>query len=379
LEARGGTIAARHATTIHNEVLGQSDGTPGQTFHLLHTPILARDPERDCLVVEPPNAEPQEWHEVDDFADSLAEDHHYTLDDLDGTLTLGPCLLQPDGSVYRFGAIPAKGSLLRFRRYQYGGGVAGNVPRGVLSVLKSSIPYVAQVINREPALGGRDAQSLEDAKLRAPQALRSRTRAVTADDYEFLASQVPGVARARCLAPGAQPATPTDPQPGQVVVAILPQAATIDGRVPPEQLTLSAELRAGVLAALDARRLLATRLDVRQSHYVWVSVRATLRLPEERSAELANEVKRKAEAELYRFLNPYLGGSGGAGWPFGRDLYVSEIYGLLQRVPSVEFVEDVTFVINEHGSTGSSQSAAPKLALPPHGLICSGQHEVTVR
>jgi predicted phage baseplate assembly protein len=108
-------------------------------------------------------------------------------------------------------------------RYQHGGGVIGNAPRGALSVLKSSIPYVARVTNREAATGGRDAQSLEDAKLRAPHMLRSRTRAVTIDDYEYIARQVHGVGRAYCLAPGAQPGRPDEPRPGHVVVLVLPQ------------------------------------------------------------------------------------------------------------------------------------------------------------
>jgi len=46
---------------------------------------------------------------------------------------------------------------------------------------------------------------------------------VTAEDYEYLALQVPGVARAHCLAPGSLPATSEDVAPGHVVVLVLPQ------------------------------------------------------------------------------------------------------------------------------------------------------------
>ena len=95
--------------------------------------------------------------------------------------------------------MPVKGSALSFTRYQQGGGVEGNVPRGTLTVLKTSIPYVSSVINRAPAIGGRDTQSLADAMLRAPHMLRTRSRAVTSDDYEYLATQVNGVARAAIM------------------------------------------------------------------------------------------------------------------------------------------------------------------------------------
>ena len=212
---------------------------------MLHSPILSRDPARDVLIVDTPGFDSETWTEVDDFADSNADDRHFTLDSQDGTILLGPTVLQPDGTVYRFGAVPPKGSTLRFARYQHGGGVGGNVPSGTITVLKSSIPYVARVVNREPAVGGRDAQSLDDAKLRAPQTLRTRSRAVTADDFEYLSREIAGVARACCLTPGAQPPEPNDPPPGQIFVVVLPQVDSPNRQIPPEQLTLSAEIRGG--------------------------------------------------------------------------------------------------------------------------------------
>ena len=380
VEARGGTVGTRHAISIQKEILGTSAGTPGQTFELLHTPILALDPARDYLVEETPVGELQRWQEVADFADSKPEDRHFTLDKLDGTLTLGPSLLQPDGQIYRFGAVPDKGSVLRFSRYQYGGGVIGNVAQGTLSVLKSSIPYVARVTNRAAAVAGRDAQSLEDAKLRAPQKLRTRTRAVTADDYEYLTCRVPGVARARCLAPGAQPGDRNEPQPGQVFVIVLPQTDAQQGRIPLERLTLSAELRSAVLAHLNARRLLGTALEVRQPQYIWVSVQAVLHVPERSDPDLIRDVQQRAEEALYRYLNPYVGGPHGDGWPFGRSLNRSEIYGLLQSVEYVEYVEDVQMSVSESagGANPGPATGTRTVQVSRHGLICSDQHQVKV-
>lgn len=379
-EARGGTIRARNAITVHDEVLGSSDGTAGQSFQLQHTPILALDPQQVSLVIEPPGGAPQKWQEVEDFASSGPDDYHFTLDKLDGTLTLGPALLQPDGLIYRFGRVPEKGSLLIFKRYRYGGGVIGNVSQGTLTVLKSSIPYVAHVTNRIAAMGGRDAQSLEDAKLRVPQRLRARTRAVTADDYEYLACQVPGVARARCLAPGAQPGERGDPRPGQVFVITLPQIDNPDGQITSEQLALSADLRESVLRHLEARRLLGTALDVRPPQYIWVSVLAELRVPERSDQALLDAVKQQALKALYTYLNPYLGGPRGDGWPFGRALNRSEIFGVLQRIEHLEYVEDLKIILSE-SMMGGGQPATTQhpLQIPRHAVICSGQHQVKVR
>jgi predicted phage baseplate assembly protein len=377
-ESRGGTVGARHAVTVLSEALGRSDGTPGQSFRLINAPILARDPDDDRLLVAAPGGEAQPWQEVADFGASGPGDLHYTLDSSDGSVRLGPSLLQPDGTVYRFGATPPHGSELSFSRYQYGGGVIGNLPQAMLAVLKSGIPYVARVSNRAPAAGGQDAQSLQDAITRAPNMLRLRTRAVTADDYEYLAGQVPSVARACCLAPAAQPGSADDPRPGSVVMLVLPQVAAVEAEILPEQLTLSAELRGAVQSYLSERSLVTTRLEVRAPQYIYVSVQARLRLPQRSSPGMVAETQRRAEAALYRYLNPFIGGPDGQGWPFGRDLHVSEVYGLLQRIPLIEFVEEVQISVREPGRTATSQPVLSRLEIPPAGLICSYQHRVTV-
>lgn len=378
VETRGGTAPARHAVSVFSERLGRSDGTPGQQFRLLHTPVLARDPGRDHLVVTAPGAEPEEWQEVDDFAESGTTSPHYTLDSIDGAIALGPALLQPDGTVYRFGKVPVKDSELSFSRYQHGGGVIGNVPRGAISVLKSGIPYVARVSNRAAASGGADAQSLDDARLRVPQVLRTRMRAVTADDYEYLAAQVRGVARACCLAPAEQPGAPGAVPPGQVQVLVLPQIDQVTGQIVPEQLNPSAEILGAVQSFLAERSLIGSRLDVRAPQYIWLSVQARLRVRPRSDALLEAEVQRLAAEALYRYLNPYTGGAEGRGWPFGRDLHVSEIFALLARVPNVEFVDEVQVYVREPGRTAGAQPVLGRLDVPPQALVCSYQHRVEV-
>jgi predicted phage baseplate assembly protein len=377
IESIGISGPARHAITVLNEEVGISDGTPGQVFKLLYTPILSRDPKRDVLLVTPAdNGKGEPWIEVTDFGDSTADDPHFTLDGADGTLTLGPALMQPDGQMYRFGRTPSKGSRLRFARYQHGGGTIGNVPRGMLTVLKSSIPYVARVTNRKTAVGGRDAQTVEDAKLRAPQSLRTRTRAVTADDFEFLAKQVPGVERAHCVTPKAQPGREGEPAPGEVIVGVLPQVESRERHIKPEQLELSSELKLGVESYLNERRLLGTRLQVVQPQYIWVSIEAKVRFPANAEAGLIAETRREAEDELYRYLNPYTGGPAGTGWPFGRELHVSELFARLQRIPAVEFVDELRILVRDAPGAPPLQ-AEQRLAVPPLGVICSDVHTVS--
>ena len=50
---------------------------------------------------------------------------------------------------------------------------------------------MAGVENRHRAHGGTDGETVEQAKERAPMLLRTRSRAVTAEDYEILAGRPP--------------------------------------------------------------------------------------------------------------------------------------------------------------------------------------------
>ena len=60
---------------------------------------------------------------------------------------------------------------------------------GQVRVLKTSVPYVARVENRTPGGRRRRRRDIEDAKLRGPLVLRSRGRAVTAEDFDELTSR----------------------------------------------------------------------------------------------------------------------------------------------------------------------------------------------
>lgn len=376
-EARGITITCRHCVLVEDEYLGRSDGTPGQSFQLLHVPILDLDPQEDSLLVETPDGEAQRWEYRNDFADSGPDDRHFTLDKLTGTITLGPMLIQPDGKVYRFGAVPPRDSDLRFSRYRYGGGSAGNVAPHAISVVKESLPFISQVSNPEPAQGGRDQQSLEDARLRAPHFLRTRMRAVTKDDHEYLAAQVAGVARACCVAPGAQPGQPGEPKPGQVFVYILPLTDDAGGFIEMNRLQLAGDLRNMVQQRLQSQALVGTQIEVRAPEYIQVAVDAKIRVAERADDGIIAQVQAQAEEALYRYLNPFTGGPDQAGWAFGRALHASEIYSLLQRIPHVEFVEGIR--LNPINPLPGMAVGQNRLPLPRQAILISGRHNIVVQ
>jgi predicted phage baseplate assembly protein len=367
----GGTVFATHAQQITKEFIGRSDGTPGQRFHLQMTPVLKRNAGEN-LTVQMQGEPPKPWREVPDFSDSGAEDRHYTLDSVTGELCFGPAIRQPDGTMKLYGAIPSRGANLVFDKYRYGGGQDGNVEAGILNTLKTAIPYISRVENRESAWGGLDGESLEAAKMRAPALLHSRQRAVTEGDYEFLARQAlpAAIGRVKCLQPLPSKAGRVDP--GQVYVLVIPRIPHPEERLEPDQLELRQEDIAALSAYLDERRLLTTHLDIRPPAYHWVSVTVKLR---HAPGIDRSEVESNVLARLYQFLNPLVGGSNDEGWPFGRDLFVSDVYQCLQGMQNVQFVRGVEMFPAEPGG-GPEGDPVEVIEVVAHGVVASGVHQV---
>ncbi|MGW5421728.1 putative baseplate assembly protein [Streptomyces sp. NPDC003943] len=380
----GGTVRAAHAETVRDEPLGESEGVPAQRIRLAHAPVVDRPPlllqvaERATGVVgdgdgdeEDPDAGWQEWTVVPDFASSRPGDRHVTLDAATGEISFGPAVRQPDGTVRQFGAVPPKGAAIRAVRYGTGGGRAGNVARSTITVLRSSIPYIARVENREAARGGVDGETVEEAKARAPITLRAQERAVTARDYEELARRAaPEAARISCLAADAAEAGEN-----AVRVLVVPQAVPDrGGRLRFEQLVPGEELLSRVSGFLDERRPLGTRLAVGPPYYQGVTVVATLHCFRAAGAE---RVRAEALDTLYAYLDPLTGGAHGEGWPFGRPLRAGEIFAALQRVPGVELVDEV-LLHPADPLTGRRGDTTDRIELAPSALLFPFDHHVRV-
>ncbi len=369
--AWGGTIMATHAQQVRDEFLGRSDGSAGQRFVLQQAPLLRRQPG-EHLLVRVDGQPDQIWTEVGDFAESGMTDRHYVLDSITGELRLGPAVRQPDGTIKLYGAIPPRGANLLFARYRYGGGQDGNVQAGVINTLKTGIPFISQVVNRQPAAGGLDAESLESAMMRAPSLLRSRGRAVTESDFEFLARQSlrEAIGRVKCIQP--RPADEGRIVPGQIYVLVVPRVLQASGYLNPTELELREDDVQALTDYLDERRLLTTRLSVSAPAYTWVSVKAMLRpTPGANRAAVENDILQR----LYRFLNPLAGGPDGTGWPFGRDLFVSDVYQALQGLPNIQFIRGVEVYKARAGGAGQGKPVE-QVDVVEHGVIASGLHVV---
>ncbi|MDA0672955.1 MAG: putative baseplate assembly protein [Cyanobacteria bacterium] len=397
----GGTMVTSQCTVIRNELVGESDGTPGQQFQLQATHILPRR-EGEHLVVIPPMGLPEVWQEVNDFADSGPEDLHYSLDSLTGQIQFGPLIRESsylrertrmrqqaqvvgrtpaaaelaaaESQQQQYGKVPPRGAVIRMVAYRTGGGQRGNVQQGAIAVLKSAVPYVTSVRNHQSAQGGADGESLEEAVIRVPRLLRTRDRAVTPEDFETLTLQASrGVARAYCPRD-----TAYQGEPGTVNLRLVPAVdthpLTTGEGLHPRNFELSDTLRQEVLAFLDDRRLLGIQVQLLPADYVGVSVQAEVGVEAAyRNPQAQQALVDTLQTQLYRFLNPITGGPEGTGWPFGTPVYKSDLIALFQQTPGVRYLGAVLlFELRWQNRTWVRTLAANDTIYPgPVGLVCS--------
>jgi hypothetical protein len=210
------------------------------------------------------------------------------------------------------------------------------------------------------------------------QLMRQTTRAVSAADYELLAGRVTGVTRAQCVPrrnlDAGNEALRLDPAPGHVSIVILPSDPTAD----------AAALCSVVSSALEPARMLTTRLHVVPPTWVPIATRITVaRRPDSPPDLLQGRITKR----LADWLSAWTGGTGN-GWPFGRNVYVSELNAVLEAIDGVDYVGDA--MLDSLASTEQEQAALPLwhdgsgvqvgLALGPHQLPRSSppMHQVAV-
>ncbi|MBD2112584.1 MULTISPECIES: baseplate J/gp47 family protein [Cyanophyceae] len=202
-------------------------------------------------------------------------------------------------------------------------------------------------------------QSLQAATQKTILALRKRYRAVTAADYEALVMENFAVGRVKVFENRnlTLKSQPPEPVAGHISLVVVPQ----------EPFTvLNPSLQTKIRDFLEERRLLGTKQHVVSPEYVNISIKANLNLEAGRVFE---QVKAAGVAQLQQFFHPLSGGEDKQGWPFGRAVYISEIYQQLDQLDGVDYVEDVTVTVKPPGQN--------KVSLKAHQLVQLDQVEFT--
>jgi predicted phage baseplate assembly protein len=351
------SVPVTQAQTVTGEVLGGSDGTPGQTFQLFSRPVVA-----GSLVLQiDEGTGPNTWTEVEDFFAYDRDALVYTLDRDQGLIQLG------DGE---HGHLPVANPInpaagVVAAEYRYGGGKSGNMTVGAINQLQGSIPGVASVTNLTPAEGGADDETIEEAKLRAAAELKSRDRAVTAEDFSYLAKATPGVRIKRAEALSLfHPGFPGVPVPGVVSVMVIPD--TSDPNPMPSEATLRT-----VCNQLNRHRLVTTELYVIAPTYHLVQIQAQIQARV--TADLGT-VRRAVDAALTKYFHPLNGGDDGQGWRLGGTIFYSLVVRtVIEADPGVARVDTLTIRLD-----GAEQPFCQDVPIPQGSLLYSQGHDLAV-
>ena len=311
-------------TTCGFVPVGVSDGSADQLFALSQSQI---DPTTFLLEVDMPGFGFQLWQPVDDLAVLQGPIPAYVLDPEAGTVRFGNQMQ---------GMIPPLARRIRVRQMRAGGGAAGNLPASSLSSIKaldsSGNPVAQKITALQPVAttGGADSETLDQAQQRLPSRLKHQERAVTADDYKNLASEVPGAGVARVeVLPLFKPQTRTINVPGVVSVMVIPGK----GGVQPPCPRADRPLLETVYQYLDSRRPATAEMYVIGTEYVGLGISVAI---EVRTGFGLLQVSQAVEAALRGYLWPITpGGSDNQGWPLGRKVRSLELEVIVSQVPGV--------------------------------------------
>jgi uncharacterized phage protein gp47/JayE len=348
-------VPVREGKTISNEVIGVSTGGPNQRYTLAQ-PGLLRDSLEIVVNTTPPTPPwrlrqnlifsrraftPEQLAALElqerigsTLAFSGAADTDYAIETDESDVT---AVIFGDG---QYGVIPPKGSNI-IATYRVGGGTAGNVGEGQIIQI-SKAPQLqllgAKVVNRAPASGGAERESIDQAIKYAPLVFGSMQRAVTAQDYVAQARLFPGVSKARAeatswnfinlyIAPTGQGEPPTD------------------------------VMQRDLLAYFEDKRMLTSLIKIQSPDYVRIDIAANVTaLSHFRNDDVQGDSENAVQSLLdFESVD------------FKQTLYLSKVYEKLEALAGVDSV-----FVTRFQRSGDAQAVAPD------GLIQLLENEIPV-
>jgi len=319
-------VQVREGRTITNEVIGVSDGRPNQRYALAQPNMLRGSLEivvetttptppwrlREKLIFSRRALTPEQLEALqlqERIGSTLAfsgnADTDYAIETDENSVT---SVIFGDG---QYGRIPPTGSRI-IASYRSGGGTVGNVGKEqITQILKAPQLQLLgiKVINRSPASGGAERESIDQAIKYAPSVFSSMQRAVTAADFVAQAKLFPGVSKARAEAPNWN-------------VIQLYIAPTGQGEPPTDV------MKRDLLTYFEAKRMLTTIIKIESPDYVKINIEADVTaFSHFRNDEVKNDAE-KAVSDLLDFESV----------DFKQTLYLSKVYEKLEALAGVSSV-----------------------------------------
>jgi hypothetical protein len=319
-------IPVREGRTIANELIRISNGLPNQRLRLAQPKLLRNTLEItvDAGVPSPPwrlrknmvysgraltpdQLKALEYQERigSTLAFSRGPDQDYIIETDENEVTT---VIFGDG---QYGQIPPTGARI-IANYRVGGGTGGNVgARQITGVSKAPQLQLlgAKVLNRFPASGGAERETIDQAIKYGPTVFRSMQRAVTADDYISQAKLFPGVSKARA-------------ESSNWNVIKLYIAPTGSGENPTDS------LKEDLLTYFEDKRMLTTFIQIESPDYLNVEVSVEIDVVPYFVAEKVRADAQSAIEQLFDFETV----------DFKQIIYLSKVYEALEKLDGVNSV-----------------------------------------
>ncbi|MCE2717352.1 MAG: baseplate J/gp47 family protein [Dolichospermum sp.] len=193
--------------------------------------------------------------------------------------------------------------------------------------------------------------------------LRNTYRAVTKEDYEKLIleewknsqdfTEAESIARVNCLPLRNQNQTNAK---GHITLVVVKDDDNITSK--------ETAAYPNLFKFLDQRRLLTTRIHLVAPKYISVNLETTLVIEDGIKPE---DVKENAQESLKYYFHPLQSGKywQGKGYPFGRNVYISELYQLLDNLSGVDYIKKLII----HPEEKKSETVLTEIKLDDDQLI----------
>lgn len=253
--------------------------------------------------------------------------------------------------------------------YQSYQGSAANVEADTITTLSESIRYISGATNPMPAYGGYDGYNEQTSALAISNLLRTRGRAVTAQDYFDIISQASfGVRRIKCVS-GVNRRGEKDPS--AVTVALLIEEFEKGGHI------FSAVRDAVRKKLLETSGILplGRTLYLSQPHFVRVSARVWL---VGESGQDPYELQRRTLENIRTYIDPLTGGFEASGWEIGRLPTVRQLMAYLKlRQPGLT-ISRIVMAAKAGGAEYALDDEIYRHIRNPFVMAVNGEHTVYI-
>ncbi len=230
------------------------------------------------------------------------------------------------------------------------------LPAGSITGLAEILPQVKAIHQPYSSFGGKSPEQAGSFYTRVSDRLRHKNRALTCWDYEHMVLEAfPGIYKVKCLPAG----TSEDPKLADVIqVVVIPD---IRGKLhldpfepkPPADLLLQIEQYLAKCSHALAR------IQVKPPTFVQLRIRLGVRL---RSDGNPGYFKKLLNEELKRFLSPWAYDKRAEVY-FNKSIHSSMIINIVEKLPYVDYVANMTLFTSPDGHDFTAYDASPDTQL----------------